>query len=84
MELKSLTDFLGSAGTVAGNIFTARAQADAAEAQAAQSGNLALLSQQQAANRDMLNAQTTQRTTMYVALAIGAVALIVLFNKRIG
>lgn len=79
----SLTDFLGSVANAAGNVFTAKAQADANAAQAAQAGNLALLSQQQSANRDALQAQTTQKTTMYVAMAIGAVALIVLFNKRI-
>lgn len=79
----SLTDFFGGLANTAGNIFTAKANADAAEAQAAQSGNLTLLAAQAAQNRDQLSAQTTQRTTMYIAMAIGAVALIVMFNKRI-
>lgn len=74
----ALDDFLKSAADAAGSFFSAQA----AGATANQQGQLALLQQQQQSNQAALNAQTTQRVSMYVALAVVGLVAFLMIEKR--
>lgn len=76
----ALEDIFKGITEVAGGYFNAQAASETAQ----QTNSLAALQLQAQSNRDVLGAQTSQKTALYVAMAVGAVALIVLYSKRVG